>query len=247
VTLNDPITTNLYHTVVHLACSKAGATDANTAVANTWSLFSSGGTGPANVKNWDGSRTLYYYQPGIGFSGCTATDVGDLLSAGNGQCTSWARLMKAALGANGINSLIEQVIANNQLPFLVKNWTFTNAPSFQLPFAWKLTLPNSFDMVPEPAGGVYGDLTSLNTLAGQNSQPPAEKFFSQHFIVKYTDPGAGLISFYDPSYGVTYTGQDNFEDNAVDAYATSPSPDLTQWHVEQSQGLHNIIFNDTPF
>jgi hypothetical protein len=67
--------TPLYHTVVNLACSNGNATDANTAVANTWALFA----GPANVKTWDGHR-LYYYEAGIpGANG--VDDVGGLLSS----------------------------------------------------------------------------------------------------------------------------------------------------------------------
>ena len=57
----------LFQTVLYYACSKAGATNSNTTVANTWSMFtSSDGTGPANICAYNSSnrqydRRLYYY------------------------------------------------------------------------------------------------------------------------------------------------------------------------------------------
>ena len=71
-------------------------------------------------------------------------------------------------------------------------------------------------MVPPQPGGVYGDITSNAGLAGQNSPTPSEKAFARHFIVL---PAAPLnTTYYDPSYGVTYTGPNDFEVKAVDGY-----------------------------
>jgi len=77
----------------------------------------------------------------------------------------------------------------------------------------------------------YGNLTSLNTLFGQNTAPapPSEKVFDLHFIVKrvtFFDPDG--VTYYDPSYGVTYTGGDkaaaeaNFESKSVDGSTLPP-------------------------
>jgi hypothetical protein len=44
ITLTNPATANLYHTVVHLACSVGHAVNPTDAQNNTWSQFTSGGT-----------------------------------------------------------------------------------------------------------------------------------------------------------------------------------------------------------
>jgi hypothetical protein len=97
-------------------------------------------------------------------------------------------------------------------------------------------------MVPKQANDTYGDLTSLSTLAGQNSSPPAEKFFGSHYIVQVDLTGV-TPSFYDPSYGVTYSGPDDFEDKAIVGYAKQASQDPDKvYRVKKSAGLHNISF-----
>lgn len=67
-----------------------------------------------------------------------------------------------------------------------------------------------------PPWTTFGSFTSLSTLVGQNTAPPSEKVFTQHFIIQAPPTTGG---YYDPSYGVTYTGGCNFETNAVAAYA----------------------------
>jgi len=68
-------------------------------------------------------------------------------------------------------------------------------------------------MTPSPANGLYGDLSSLGTFPGQNSAPPQEKVFTSHYIVQYN------TTYYDPSYGVTYTSATNFADRAIYGYS----------------------------
>ena len=71
-------------------------------------------------------------------------------------------------------------------------------------------------MVPAQPGGVYCDLTIPPTLVGQNTQPPSEKIFAAHFIVKPTV--SGVPTYVDPSYGVTYNGASGFQSSAIFGY-----------------------------
>jgi hypothetical protein len=241
ITLTNPATANLFHTVVHLACSNGHATDTNAAVANTWALFA----GPANVTTWDGTKKLYYYQNGDGWN--TATDVAGLLSSQNGNCVAWRNLLLDALLANGISADRVYVSSPGQY-FLVRAWnfgssSFTNTP----PYNWMLRFPTT--IVDTSSGvGVYGDLTNLGTLDGQNTAPPAEKVFGNHRILGY----GGL--YYDPSYGVTFSGENNFVDTAVAGYAIERDdldnpPGYTNLilRVESSTGVYEISFtNNVP-
>lgn len=95
-------------------------------------------------------------------------------------------------------------------------------------------------MVPPFPNDVYGDLTSLSGIPGQNTATPSEKVFGSHFIVQQ---GA---AFYDPSYGVTYSGPTDFQTKAVAGYATHIALEpANQWHVRQSSGSTDIVFFNT--
>jgi hypothetical protein len=234
--------TPTYHTVVHLACSSGHATDANGAVAYTWSQFTTSGTGPANVTTWDGTTKLHYYQGGL-FSGI-ATDTLGLLSTSDGNCVAWMSLFENAVAVNGTtaNSIIILPVAPD-IGFLVKDWTPNAVASYTTtpPYNWKLVLPTvNPTMVPTPSGGVYGDLTSLVTLYGQNTAPPAEKFFGNHRVALVGS------TYYDPSYGVTYTGPADFQATAVWGGVRSVQGDSTSSNmilrVAQSTVIMKITF-----
>jgi hypothetical protein len=206
-------------TAVKLAIGSGGATTQTAAFQNTWEQFA----GPANVDGWDG-RPLYYYEQGVGFNGCAINTV-DLLTrpTGSGQCGSWAHLLMDALAVNGIQSSFVTVTPMAGTWMLINNWTFNKGSYPTNPqYKWNLTLGIEngacCGMVPLPAGSVFGDLTSDPGLPGQNSPTPSEKAFNLHFIVK-----VGKISgiggpYFDPSYGATYTGNCDFERQAVAGY-----------------------------
>lgn len=99
-------------------------------------------------------------------------------------------------------------------------------------------------MVPRHADGVYGDLTNKPELRGQNTAPPSEKVFGNHMILKL-DPNVcppGKCPYFDPSYGVAYSGPADFEGNAVAGYAraTSRVPDLGRFVAKKIGGSPNI-------
>ena len=104
-------------------------------------------------------------------------------------------------------------------------------------------------MVPPNTPPTYGDMQSGEGKPGQNSLTPSEKVFAVHFIL-YVDPSiAGSAEpYFDPSYGVTYADQADFESTAVAGYATfeanSPGTTVvwTDYGTRKIGGTVNICF-----
>ncbi|MCG2679367.1 MAG: hypothetical protein L6455_05270, partial [Kiritimatiellae bacterium] len=223
----------LYHTIVHLACSVGHATSEAGAISNSWSQLMG-----HNFTTWDG-RTLYYYRDGTGWN--SPYTISDLLVNSNGNCVAWRNLFRHALVINGVAS--DRIYVATTGPtndcFVVGDWTFgtasfTNTP----PYNWALQFSGSdFDMVPRPTGDVYGDITSLNTIQGQNTAPPSEKVFGNHRMARYNG------TYYDPSYGTTYTSLSNCMDTVIDGYGFQRSGDSTNplvFRVKSSSGVYEI-------
>jgi hypothetical protein len=182
-------------------------------------------THPPNVNGWDG-RPLYYYEQGVGFEGCAADSVLLLTSpTGSGQCGSWAHLLMDALAVNGIPSRFVTVTPIPGPWVLVNNWGFSSSPTYSGNAPWIYQLILGLEngaccgMVPLPAGSVFGDLTSLSGLPGQNSPTPSEKAFNFHFIVKAPANLSVGGPYFDPSYGATYSDECDFERQAVAGYS----------------------------
>jgi len=187
--------------VVWLACKNTGATDANTAVANTWSLFS----GPANVTTWDGVNLAYW-----GGGNATATTTADLLNNQNGQCGSWACFLIDCFRANGVTGVqkiyLTPIYSNDpgtadpdsRGTMLVKNWSFNGngtAPSILAPFNY-----------------LTSEIADQNGVPGQNNTNPPGGF-KNHFIVLYNS------NYYDPSYGDgPFGSQQDWENASIDGY-----------------------------
>jgi hypothetical protein len=225
---------------VKLAIGSGGANSQTAAITNTWNQFK----GPANVNGWDG-RTLYYYENGVGFSSCATSSQLLLSTSPSGQCGSWAYLLEDALAINGITSSFIQVIPSDNSWMLVKNWSLgSQVATYPAPYYWNLTLPieagGSPGMVTTPPTTSWGGPTSGTGLPGQHTTTPSEKVFTQHFIVQAPAGGA----YYDPSYGVQYSGNCGFETSAVVGYAKVATETSTHWTygVRQPSGC-NISFN----
>jgi hypothetical protein len=234
-------------TAVKLAIGNGGATTQTDAFNETWAQFA----GPANVTAWDNQRKLYYYQQGVGFFSCALNSVGLLTQPnGSGQCGAWQHLFLDSLAVNGIIGSQTSITTVDGSLFLVKDWNY-GAPSSPStpPYYWRETFPlengNCCGMV--PVSLVSGDLTSLSTLYGQNTAPPSEKLFARHFIV---EAPAGLSvggPYFDPSYGVTYQNNCDFENKAVAGYAVlagQPNPPTQVIAVRQPTGSCNISFSN---
>jgi hypothetical protein len=243
VTLAPPTNTTLYLTDLTLGVANGGAMNQDQTIANTFALFSA-----KNVTTWDG-RQLIYYPAGIGFRGCAAGPDAEMIllttgiggSGGSpgaaGQCGSMAFLFVGALNANGITTnggtgdpLVTVDTGGTRFAFLVKNWTFGNMSlkGIDANYPYRLTVnlvavSGGDFMVPPQPGNVYGDLTNMAGIAGQNNPTPSEKAFGLHFIVKPD----GRNAYYDPSYGTTFTGTAAqaamaFQAAAVDGFVENP-------------------------
>jgi hypothetical protein len=116
-------------------------------------------------------------------------------------------------------------------------------PAADAPYLWKMTFSAvPPEMQPPPnnatAFGTYGDFVNLATHHGQNTAPPLEKVFGNHYIIQYGS------AYYDPSYGVTYASANDFENKSVQGYGLGVPNDNVDLAVEPSSGLHNIQFSN---
>ena len=109
----------MLHTPVHLACREAAGLDADVDIIRAvWKPFADGHVTRAR----DGQPLSYY-----GTYHSTASDLRGLIMAGSGQCTTWAYLQHAALGALGIDSEITGIFpAIAKGGILVADWVFTD-------------------------------------------------------------------------------------------------------------------------
>ncbi|RKZ42105.1 MAG: hypothetical protein DRR00_31180, partial [Candidatus Parabeggiatoa sp. nov. 3] len=281
VTLEKPLKDKLYLTSLHLATSDQGATGKTVgqakkqAIHKTWKFFKT-----KKITNWN-NQPLYYYKHGHRFSDLTCGKnpihsrfqlLGEFLNSGKGQCDAFERLFEAALVANGIRSELVDVYTKNDDEVLSKNWAFPLMPSFDDTgaYQWRLILKEEgvgdngkmmYGMVPANQNNKYGELVSQVGLAGQNSPTLSEKVFGVHYIVKITDleaisDGHLTTFYYDPSYGVTYSGEkeeseQNFETDAVAGYYRAfhdpGQPDENEepshFRARKHDDLNNIIFS----
>jgi hypothetical protein len=240
VTLEKPLPGYaIFLSTLQYAVKRDGAGDEVTAVQNTWSHF----YGPANITTWQG-RPLHYYKLGFysGAGSACSTMALSLLTSDtdSGQCGSFAHLLVNSFALNGIGSAWVDIAAKNGAQFLINDWTagtpsYPNGPPVYSvvagplspewkPFVYKMefnpaALAIGNYMEPGQPNEVYGDLTSLPTIPGQNTSPPREKMFISHYIVApLLTTTLPVARFYDPSYGLVYEGPDDFEMRAVWGY-----------------------------
>jgi hypothetical protein len=255
-------------TYVALAVGNGGANSPATAVANTWAKFSLAGLAPENVTTWEpqSPRPLAYYPSGVPFKGCATNAYALVTGNGSGQCGSFQFLLASALMVNGIQPTFVKVLTISREAFMVNTWS-TNAPagSPYPGYPWTLQTygdpgpsPGSFGgvffggMVPNPNGLIFGDLTDGIGTPGQNSPTPSEKIFGPPSFISVPSNIAPSNQgpFLDPSYGLWYLNQADFEAKAVAYYAepeaTIPdaqgNPQYSLWGVRSKSGATNICF-----
>jgi hypothetical protein len=207
--------------------------------------------GTRYLEAWDG-RNLYYYKndgccypAAVGFSPASEVDTAGLLTSysGSGECEALGFLLQDALAVNGIPSFYFQINTVDHSRMLIKNWTFV--PVSMYPgdpvWKWQMLVGTPDLMVPHSPLDLYGDLISQPGLPGQNSNPPSEKIFGNHKILR-VDPSITLVSdpYFDPSYGVTYTDAAAFERNAVDGYMALFDSD-NFFHARKTGSGGNIV------
>lgn len=203
----------LYHTVLHLACSKPGAATWNQVVENVWANFS----GPGNVKAWNASSrafdvSLQYYRENIIQQNAATTTEG-LLTEQNGQCFAWMKLFLDCLKIHGEpTSRAIQVNAgadDGDFILIIKNWILAEGS----PQPSRINFPTDFpDTSCSNGNAQYGNWISDTGILGQNTGTPYVKVFGGHAIAQYGS------TYYDPSYGVTYVSEQDFENKSIDGY-----------------------------
>jgi len=196
--------THLLHTVLDFVCANPGATNEDQAVSNTWSFFPG-----LNVKTWDGVPLTYY-----GVDDPRSANTASLLKKRDGDCNAWADLLVDAFRANGIPDVDRWYIAPPEVHggLAVKNINFLEPPSY--PETWPYVY--DFDDL---------DVAPLG-LPGQNMNPPAEKRFNYHRIVRR---GLTGNEYYDPAYGITTTGPEDYAPK-IDAWAIVCYTPEKGWH-----------------
>ncbi len=227
VTLAAPTQATIYYSVAYHACRTAvGETALAAAVPKIWTAFSSG-TGPADTKKvqdphpdlvpFENGGALCYYNPWENPPNNTwpSTSLAGLLKVGNGQCTAWADFWLEALQIHGrsFEGITGVTAPAPYSGFLVKNWDFISTGSN---FAG-LGATLGVRWVNSPAtqwhtGSVYNwnffEVRDSIGVPGQNSANPQSQF-QLHVITKIDG------TYYDPSYGKTYTGAPDLTSSAI--------------------------------
>ena len=264
-----PAGTKIYKTSLKLSIPKGGDTTEAMVFNTTWCSFSTGippgcGQGPADVRNWNGDK-LYYYKEGLGFAGTCPVDgeVDALLrhAEGNARCGVWAKFFQNTLAINGITSTRTAATAINSWLIMVNNWSKLGVGK-EDPKNCDMTSPckgSTFqvtagsyinEMVPAPGADKkdYCNFHNDPGLKGQNSATaPSEKVFPDHAFVKY-DNGECVSSdcYYNPSYGVTYRNEKNFQAKAVYSFLHKKPGGLEATQLCQEGKADNIMFTPLP-
>jgi hypothetical protein len=210
----DPQTGALYLTVVEQAVLHTiGDSSEGDIVAGTWSDFTT-----LNVQRADGTPLTYYAN-----KNSLNVDVNSLLANGDGECYAWAQLFLDMLLINGVVQSNDYLNITSHNPstlqtqgFLVQNWLIPDGTGHGIRYNHNYTFANVIN-------GTYGQNLIKNNqynfvyqdvihnqpgLAGQGGTDPASIFGNHQ--VDYIDG-----TYYDPSYGVTYSSIQDFSAKAV--------------------------------
>ncbi len=219
--INDADTRVNFVTVAQLSCTYGnGATTNDAAVPKIFGAF----TG-LNVKRADGTPLAYY-----GDYLTQNTTTAELLKTAVGQCGAFTSLFLDMLKIQGIQQARNyQIISskNGADGFLVKSWTFGAAMSSgnpNYPYLDYTAMGKDFrsnKLGPgKNANGYqfdFADVTrtpmAADQIKGQNNPDPAADF-NNHQVALYID-SAGTKTYYDPSYGTTYTSLNDFNTKAI--------------------------------
>jgi hypothetical protein len=240
VTLKDPIidgnTPHIWHTVVDVGSRSArGQTDENTALDRVWAKFAT-----LNVQRVENPVTLTYYNSYL--TVCTRT--AELLQSGDGQCGSWTSFFLDTLKVLGLTMpktylVVVPKAATNANGFLVKNWNFAGAgQSGDADFPY-LNLPAANLIGNNTYNWRFAEVTDATGIAGQGNNNPAS-LFNNHQIALVNG------TYYDASYGVTYTSLDDMDNRSIAGYFTFRSnypvrESLVNLDLNQDGTINNTI------
>ena len=217
VTLNTPTTDALFVTAVEYG-SITGATiqDPTKLLAAVWLNFSRVSATRRDLA------TLHYY----GNWDTQSNTAAALLASRDGKCTAWTDPILAALGAQGIVGTAKNSPANavrdviSAAPkygqeLLVKNWDFIMQP-YENKFRRSSYMVKGANNVWKYQWIGAAAVADAAGVAGQNTPNP-KSIFDTHVLVKFTTTVAGqpMITYYDPSYGLTYDDSDDLAAKAA--------------------------------
>jgi hypothetical protein len=217
VALWHPTFSPVYRTIVQLATEGPALdeTQRPQLLQKVWSKFAA-----KSIKSWKGTP-IVYYPAGETFSTCGLTEVPVLTQLDyKSRCGGLGPILAKAFALDGIRAqeiYVDPTAATGAAGFLVKNWSVqtTSFPA-NAPWKWRFQTPaGGIEMMPIPAGSVYGDLKSNPGVAGQNSSTPSEKAFPNHAIVFAEN------RYYDSSYGLEYANEVEFQNTSIDFYYTA--------------------------
>jgi len=200
-----------HETLFYIACKHAhGATTEAAAISGIQSHFA---TRKVRQANYD--MPLKYYRSYTDKENSTP----ELIRSGTSKCQGWAEFFLDVLKMHGIRAgvLIPVVPKGSDDPgLMVKAWTFNGQGTSGItnyPYMNQLTTENIF----YANGYNWGNTVEVSfnpnlcTFAQGNYTPRA--LFGDHVVVLVPNG-----TFYDPSYGQTYSSLEDMENKVIDGY-----------------------------
>lgn len=202
VTRRAPTAPALFHTVIHLGCSNAdGLTTESQIVNSVWSLFKN-----LDVSRVDGSK-LHYYENYNCLGGFTST----LLQTKDGQCRTWVLFLMDCLKVHGIqrnNNLVSFDMPLEDEGLIVDRWHFEGSGTSGKSHHPYYGIKDSPFISNTSYDWSWTEVSDLDGIEGQNTDNPAS-YFGNHELL-FIDG-----TYYDPSYGKTYSSKDNFHTSSL--------------------------------
>jgi hypothetical protein len=239
VTLNVPVSTPVYETVLHISCNAArGENTEDDTIDEVWSDFAD-----QDVRKKSGAAPMTYYgnaaQPYN-----AATDLGGLLNSGDGRCGTWFDLLDHALRVQGIagQSLMHiHIDLPTYVPAAVADYlaTYGNTPAADGYTFWgDVFFVKNWDLSSLP--DVWGAVDETGVEGQGNGNPLAT--FNDHALMEIN------TKVYDPSYGTgPFDSLLDWEDASLDGYgvhffkAGNSAADFKYWiGKEDTKNLQEV-------
>jgi hypothetical protein len=249
LTLAQPTTSPLWHTVVHLGSHFAqGATTEDEVITMVWQNFQVLAVKKQDVTYFVGSvpvpdagKPLEYWTNYVGTGSLANTQM--VLHSALGSCGAFASLFVDTVKAQGIDRQ-DEIVYTDTDSLVIKSWTPVGPQvdvngtlldvAVYVPAEDDGNVNNMLDTIYTPQRNQYvlnanTQLTRTPGIPGQNAPNPRADFLG-HVWVRYVI--GGQMRWLDPSYGIEYLGANDtartnsFEDQSVYGFAQANIPDL---------------------
>lgn len=239
VTLAVPQTTIRQETLFDIACRPAaGKTDAAQITAAIWDEFTDRVVNKVDPKPGTPTGTpMTYYKDYL----IKHTGTSQLIADGDGQCGAWVRLFLDARKLHGLketNNIWQVVPKGSETGFLVKNWTFEGNGNRSNPLMPYVNIVGDPFKLSHSYNWKHAVVTDEAGIAGQSESNPASSFKS-HFVARVDD------TYYDPSYGVTYAGIAEIDEQIAGFYtedSDQPISEITTgWDINEDGDTNDTV------